>query len=256
MNLDATTNELLMDLFENYDMESIIEQLKNSVVVNDNFNNEEGGINFISSQVGKQSDVHIDKSEEYHFETEDKFIFDDPDRNYEDISLQNIESDLVSEDEDHYHVNEGFLPTEGSISETVRKDRQIEGNYLDMTLLEEGHVTEIEEQPDIKWSKKISSTEKDEIISETMGSQNIDSIETAIKHEFIYNTHSADIEETIKNSDKYSLINDFSSFQTDFTPTQEGFADIRRTPDETNILDSSTVMETNTMDSIKQHNSV
>ena len=182
MNIDATTNELLMDLFENYDMESIIEQLKNSVVVNDNFNNEEGGINFISSQVGKQSDVHIDKSEVYHFETEDKFIFDDPDRNYEDISLQNIESDLVSEDEDHnhYHVNEGFLPTEGSISETVRKERQIEGNYLDMTLLEEGRVTEIEEQPDIKWSKKISSTEKDEIISETMGSQNVDSIETAI----------------------------------------------------------------------------
>ena len=239
---NVATDELIMDLFENYDMESIIEQLKTSDKVDDNFSYQESGIIFSPPQVEKQSNFHIT----------------DSDKSDEDVYLQNIGSAVISKDkiDNHHNAHEGFSSIKRSDSEVVKGGKQTEIDIPGMTLLDEEQVTDIKEEPGINQSEELSSIENDEAISEKIGSPTIESIDTAIKYESIYNSYSADIENILQNSDEYFPINSSSNYQPDYSSTQDGNVDTNRIPNKTSALDSSTIIRTGTVDDISQCNSV
>ena len=245
------TDELLVDLFEIYDMASIIEQLKHPDTHNDNASNEEGNLNFMTPQVEKRSDIHKTNSEVHQYESEDKDVFD-PSRGSEiDPSSETVRSDEVFEDEDkdHHNINKDFSSTEGSVSEIAEEEGQITDNIQAITSLEEEHVTDINRQHN-------TNELEAEITAEIMDNQNIEYNEATIKQASVYDAYSNDTEKSPTIPAASSLIEDTSDYQPNFTSISEGVVNTARISDKTASSNSFSSVETTTMNDIEQHNSV
>lgn len=247
---NEATDELLMDLFENYGMESMLEQLEDPDMVNNNINDEKGKIEFISPQIEKQSNFHITNSGVYQQKSEDKDFIDVSKRNEKDVSFENIRSDEISEDvEDNYHnTNENIPPIEENVSEIAKDERQIKNNIKVVTSLEEEQVIDINKQRNIdKLETKVTT--------EGLGNQSVEFIETATKHDSVYDNQSDDIQEVQNISTASSCTEDTTDYQLDFTSILKEILDGERISDETSILTSSTSIKTAIVDSIEQHHS-